>query len=72
MTPNATIRFDRLVPTPEEADFILVVGDGLIDPATGDLLSLHTGKKRILFLGPSTAGVSVLMGYPHWCPYGKG
>jgi hypothetical protein len=72
LTPNAATRFDRLVPTPEEADFILLVGDGLIDPATGDLLSRYTGKKRILFLGPSTAGVSVLMGCPHWCPYGKG
>lgn len=72
MTSNAAARFTRVVTTPEEADVILVVGDGLIDPTTGDLLKRYYGKKHILFLSPSTAGVSALMGCPHWCPYGKG
>jgi hypothetical protein len=72
MSSNAAIRFDRVVTTPGEADVILVVGDGLIDPTIGDLLMRYYGKKRVIFLSPSTAGVSALMGCPHWCPYGKG
>jgi hypothetical protein len=72
MTSNAAARFERVVATPGEADVILVVGDGLIDPTIGDLLTKYHGKKHILFLSPSTAGVSALIGCPHWCPYGKG
>jgi hypothetical protein len=72
MTPNAAARFERVVATPGEADVILVVGDGLIDPETGDLLTKYQGKKHIIFLSPSTAGVTVLLGCSHWCPFGKG
>lgn len=72
MTSNAAAYFENVVTNPEEADVILVVGDGLIDPETGNLIALYTGKKRILFLSPSTAGMSVLVGCPHWCPYGRG
>lgn len=65
----------RLGPTcgdPETADVILVVGDGLIAKGTGDLLACIQGKKRVLFLGPSTSGVCALEGCLHWCPYGRG
>ncbi|MDD1707488.1 MAG: hypothetical protein LUO81_04750 [Methanoregulaceae archaeon] len=72
MTSNATAPFENVVINPEEADIIVVVGDGLIDPGTGNLIALYTGKKRILFLSPSTAGVSALTGCSHWCPYGRG
>jgi hypothetical protein len=72
MTSNATALFEHVVTTPEEAEVILVVGDGLINPGTGNLIGRNAGKKRILFLSPSTAGVSALMGCPHWCPHGRG
>lgn len=55
----------------EEADTILINHEGLIAPETGDLVTTWSGKKRILFLGPSTAGVSRLQDREHWCPYGK-
>jgi len=55
----------------EEADIILINNEGLIAPKTGDLVETWSGKKRILFLGPSTAGVSRLQQKEHWCPYGQ-
>jgi hypothetical protein len=58
--------------TPESSGAFLIVGDGLISEGTGDLISSWRGKKRILLLGPSTAGLSALEGCDHWCPYGKG
>lgn len=72
MAPNALARFENVVASPDEADIILVVGDGLIGPGTGDLLSLYSGTKRILLVSPSTAGVGALLGCTHWCPFGKG
>jgi hypothetical protein len=57
---------------PEGAEVFLVVGDGLIAKETGDLIARWRGKKRIVFLGPSTAGVSALEGCEYWCPYGRG
>jgi len=57
--------------TLEEADTILINHDGLIAPETGTLVEAWAEKKRILFLGPSTAGVSRLQDKEHWCPYGK-
>lgn len=54
-----------------EADTILINHEGLISPETGDLVETWAGKKRILFLGPSTVGVSRLQQKEHWCPYGK-
>ena len=55
----------------EEADIILINNEGLIAKGTGDLVETWSGKKRILFLGPSTAGVSRLQQKEHWCPYGQ-
>ena len=72
MTGKARALFDNIVADPDQADVILVVGDGLIEPGTGDLLARYKGKKRIILLAPSTAGVGVLLGCSHWCPFGKG
>lgn len=55
----------------DDADTIVINGEGLVEPATGDLVEQWAGKKRILFIGPSTAGVSRLQEKDHWCPYGK-
>jgi hypothetical protein len=69
---NVLAKIGHVADNPDEANIILIVGDGLIAVGTGDLLARFAGKKRILFLGPSTAGVSALEGYDLWCPYGKG
>jgi len=52
------------------ADIILVNNEGIIAPDLGDLLERTGAEKRVIFLGPSTAGISRLMHEGHWCPYG--
>jgi|SRR5208337_3010929 len=53
-----------------EADVILINGEGIIAKDTGHLIEAHTRTKRILCLGPSTAGNARLHEIEHWCPYG--
>jgi hypothetical protein len=55
---------------PEKADIILFTGDGLIAEGTGDVIVSLNSSKRILCIGPSTAGVARLWQLEHWCPYG--
>jgi hypothetical protein len=69
---NILSKLGLTVGTPESSDFFLVVGDGLISEGLGDLLASRGKEKHVLFLGPSTAGLSALEGCEHWCPYGKG
>ncbi|MFA5238031.1 MAG: hypothetical protein WC362_09280 [Methanoregula sp.] len=61
----------EITPNIDDADVILINNEGLIAPGTGDLVERWGGKKRILFLGPSTAGVCRLQQKEHWCPYGQ-
>jgi hypothetical protein len=69
---NILTRLGHVADNPDKADIFLIVGDGMIAVGTGDLLSRFMGKKRIIFLGPSTAGLSAIEGCEHWCPYGRG
>ncbi|KUG21390.1 MAG: hypothetical protein KO206_07945 [Methanomicrobiaceae archaeon] len=62
---------DQLVDDPASADLLLVVGDGLISDEGLAAIHAHLGKKRVIFVGPSTAGVSGLLNLEHWCPYGR-
>ncbi|HNI42821.1 MAG TPA: hypothetical protein PK272_09130, partial [Methanoregulaceae archaeon] len=71
MMAAAKEKFSHLVTDPHAAEIILVVGDGLIHPEIGDLIEKYREEKRILFLSPSTVGVSALLGCEHWCPFGK-
>ncbi|HQA80011.1 MAG TPA: hypothetical protein PLV96_04370, partial [Methanoregulaceae archaeon] len=71
MMAAAKEKFSYLVPDPDDAEIILVVGDGLIHPEISDLIEKHRGEKRILFLSPSTGGVSALLGCEFWCPFGR-
>ena len=56
------------VETPEEADVVLVHAAALLQGGEGSEMG---NPSRILFLGPSAAGVAALMARPHWCPYGR-
>jgi hypothetical protein len=60
-----------IVSDPDLADVILIGADGLIAPGTGDLIERYAGKKQVLSIGPSVAGVSRLQLLGHWCPYGR-
>jgi hypothetical protein len=71
MLPAAMGKFDHVVNDPKDADILLIVGDGMIQPGTGELIKKYRGAKRILFLAPSTGGVSALLGCEHWCPFGR-
>ena len=57
--------------TPSEAEIILISGDGLIEKGTGDIIETYKNEKRIICIGPSTAGVARLFEIEHWCPYGR-
>ena len=61
---------NSIVTNPEDAEVILINGDGIIEPATGSIIRNHQEKTRILCLGPSTAGVARLSRLELWCPYG--
>jgi hypothetical protein len=65
------IHGDRLLAgTPDGADIILTNSDGLISDSFSAAIRDYRTTKRILCLGPSTAGVSRLQGLEHFCPFG--
>lgn len=53
-----------------DADVFLINGKGIIDPDTGDIIRLAKETKRVICLGPSTAGVARLNQIELWCPFG--
>lgn len=61
----------QIVPDPESADIILIGGDGMISPGTGDLIERYREKKRLIGVGPSVAGLCRIHQLEHWCPYGR-
>lgn len=62
---------DQVVGSPEAADLFLVAGDGMTRDEDVAAINEYRGKKQMIFLGPSTAGVSGLLKLEHWCPYGR-
>jgi hypothetical protein len=56
---------------PADADVILINGEGLIVPGTGDSIANLKDTKRIICIGPSTAGIARLQEIEHWCPFGR-
>ena len=61
-----------IVTDPKGADLILINAEGIIDAGLGDRIAEFKDTKRIICLGPSTAGVARLQQLEHWCPYGTG
>lgn len=55
----------------DDADIIVIGGDGIIATGTGDLIENSGKNKRIICIGPSTAGIARLNEIEHWCPFGK-
>ena len=50
----------RITEAPESADVIILNGDGMISHEGDRLLTEYGGSKRLLLVGPSTAGVAAL------------
>lgn len=61
----------QVTENPEEADIFLITGQGLVSDAGLAAVDAWRGRKRMLFLGPSTVGISGLLDQEHWCPYGR-
>jgi hypothetical protein len=59
-----------IVTTPHDAEIILINGEGIIEQGAGTMLMDYNGTKRVLCLGPSTAGIARLNHLEHWCPFG--
>jgi len=55
----------------EDAEVIVVNGEGLVSEQTDRLVTEGGPEKEILFVGPSTSGIAILEKIPLWCPYGK-
>jgi hypothetical protein len=60
-----------VIQDPVAADIILIGNEGMLAQGTGDLVEQFKGKKQILCIGSSVAGVSRLHLLEHWCPYGR-
>ncbi|MGB9176951.1 MAG: hypothetical protein WCB46_09480 [Methanoregula sp.] len=60
-----------VVQDPLAADIILIGNEGMLAKGTGDLIEQFKGKKPVLCIGSSVAGVSRLHLLEHWCPYGR-
>jgi len=60
-----------IVSTPKDSDIIFINGEGIIAIDTGDIISAYKEIKRIICIGPSTAGVARLQNLEHWCPFGS-
>jgi hypothetical protein len=64
-----------LVGKPEDADVILVSGDGLFDKeklaVTERYFEGGDGSKELIFIGPAVTGFCVMHGRKHHCPYGR-
>ena len=60
-----------IVSSPDLADILIITGEGLVSRKDIGKIREYRLTKKILFIGPSTAGVTSLFGCAHWCPYGR-
>ena len=61
---------NTIVTNPQDAEVILLNAEGIIEQGTGTTFQNYKDTKRILCLGPSTAGIARLNQLEHWCPFG--
>jgi hypothetical protein len=59
-----------LVDDPENAELIIINGEGISAPDTGNIVRNYRDAKRLLCVGPSTAGIARLNQIELWCPFG--
>jgi hypothetical protein len=55
----------------DSAEILLVPPAALMTEEGLGLVSTWPAQKRVIFLGPSVAGISQILGKEHWCPYGR-
>ena len=59
-----------IVDDPDNADVFFINSEGIIAHDTGVIIQDYQDTKRILCVGPSTAGVARLSQIELWCPFG--
>lgn len=62
---------DRLIDDPGTADLIIVSGEGLFSQEGLDICERYKEEKKMLFIAPATSGFANMLGFRHWCPYGR-
>lgn len=60
---------NSLVAKPEEADIILISGDGLVENES-EFFNRYSPEK-VIFIGPSTSGTAHILKCQHFCPFGR-
>jgi len=70
-TLAATVSGCNIVDDPDDADIILISGEGVFSGSDLSIVDQYLNTKRMIFLGPGTSGICYLMGLEHWCPYGR-
>jgi hypothetical protein len=60
-----------IVSSPDLADILIITGEGLVSQKETGKIGEYRRTKKILLIGPSTAGVTALFGCAHWCPHGR-
>lgn len=60
-----------MVHSPDLADILIITGEGLVSQKETGKIGEYGKTKKILLVGPSTAGVTALVGFAHWCPHGR-
>jgi hypothetical protein len=61
---------NTMVKDPHDADVIIINGEGIIEKSSSEIYQTYKETKRILCLGPSTAGIARLNQLELWCPFG--
>jgi succinyl-CoA synthetase alpha subunit len=59
-----------IVDDPHNADVILINGEGISAQDMGNIVQNYKDTKRIVCVGPSTAGNARLNQIELWCPFG--
>ena len=62
---------DRIVADPEDADVIIVSGDGMFSDEGLEICDRYRNKKEMIFFAPGTSGLAGILNLHHWCPYGR-
>ena len=61
----------QITPHLDIANVVLIIADGIISSETLKTIEAFRGKKQMIFLGPTFAGIGALNTIEQWCPYGR-
>lgn len=71
MGKSGVSAFGPITETLSDAEIVIINGEGIIGKDTGNIIEANRNGRRIICVGPSTAGIARLYELEHWCPYGR-